>query len=81
MFSFGGSRKDDIFKIDDVRQLVLDFPYSDKAESSEAKPVPEELLPLVSGEGLIQAAALSKSFHKLLDKRMLCSSVTRRPRH
>jgi hypothetical protein len=73
MFSFGSVQKEDIFEIDDIRQLVLTFPHKAVLEDPDS---PGEaarsngLVPLVSGKGFVQLPALIEAFRVLLDKSM-----------
>jgi hypothetical protein len=65
MFGFGGSGettpKGDIFDIDEIRQLVLDFP----PPSGSADDV-NGLIPLASGEGYTTRDALEKTYASLI---------------
>jgi hypothetical protein len=70
MFGFGSSKKDDIFGIDDIRELVLAFPQQAAlkgAESSSKERELNALVPLESGNGVFQLPALSEAFHQLLE--------------
>jgi hypothetical protein len=73
MFGFGNSQKDDIFDIEDIRELVLTFPHKALLEDRDslAEPLEEDdLVPLASGEGFVQYKALAAAFRKLLDGSM-----------
>ncbi|KAF2436689.1 hypothetical protein EJ08DRAFT_157081 [Tothia fuscella] len=65
MFSFMNSSKDDIFDIEDIRQLVLTFPHENL--SSSQTPKEDDLVPLESGDGFIKYKALVAAYRKFLD--------------
>ena len=68
MFGFGGSDqktpKGDIFDIDEIRQLVLEFPPPTASSSDDSA-----LIPLLSGSGFTTRDALSKAYASLIKNR------------
>jgi hypothetical protein len=74
MFGFGSSRKDDIFEIDDIRELVLAFPNQAELrdQNSPREDIgPEELIPLASDQGFIQFGALYTELQRLFNDSMI----------
>jgi hypothetical protein len=67
MFGFGNSDpstpKGDIFDVEELRQLVLDFPPAEQGSSDDA------LIPLASGSGFTTRAAISKAYASLINGR------------
>lgn len=68
MIGFGGSDdktpKGDIFDIDEIRQLVLDFPPPSGSSNED-----NALIPLASGNGFTTRDALSKAYASLIKNR------------
>ena len=67
MFGFGSDEKTpkgDIFDIDEIRQLVLDFPPPAGPSTDD-----NGLIPLLSGDGFTTRAALSKAYAALIKNR------------
>jgi hypothetical protein len=64
MFGFGNSGKStpkgDVFDVEEIRQLVLDFPPPDQGSSDDT------LIPLASESGFTTRAAISKAYAKLI---------------